>query len=113
MLVFSDLRHTNDILHTQIVRAEGVLAKVKVDKRLVGATASIVHKYRFFTPNRAAQLAATHTEGAVQVKEQQKAEEMRAAMQLAHSHTETHTPSHSPTHAHHTHVHINAEGYQV
>jgi NO-binding membrane sensor protein with MHYT domain len=80
LLIFSDLRHANQVLNNQIMKAEDVLAKVKIDKRLVGATASIINKYKFFKPTKASMLA-THIEtNAVDLKEQHKADEIRAAM---------------------------------
>lgn len=44
MLIFSDLRLSNQILNAQIYKAEDVIGKVKMDVRIVVATASIVKK---------------------------------------------------------------------
>ena len=57
MLIFSDLRNSNNVLNHQISKAEDVIAKVKIDKRLVGATASIIQKYNFYRPTKASLLA--------------------------------------------------------
>jgi NO-binding membrane sensor protein with MHYT domain len=58
MLIFSDLRTSNILLNTQIRVAEQVIMKVKADTRLVGATASIVKKYKFAKPNKSMFLAS-------------------------------------------------------
>jgi NO-binding membrane sensor protein with MHYT domain len=63
MLIFSDLRNANNVLNHQIYKAEDVIAKVKIDKRLIGATASIVNKYNFYRPTKAALLASRKDTG--------------------------------------------------
>lgn len=99
MLIFSDLRLSNQILNSQIYKAEDVIGKVKMDPRVIGATASILKKYHFFKPTKAAVLAAARKADSTNKAHAAKLVSMNIATIAESGNSSNSTKSHDISHA--------------